>query len=219
MNQQPILKPIAIASMLMLVGALPAAQRSDTEGIKETEAFVKAGEKTSQSIAADAKLHIQHTLDAYNALVTQPSKDMKGDYKKLLKTVKDMNDKVASARQEVTSMETVGSTYFTGRSGSIKNIQDASLREKAEKRLSDNQSAYTGVLASFREAGQTLEPMRKDLGDQITYLGSELTPGGTASLKPQAEKLNQRGTDVFTKIDAALKTANSYFESLRPTKS
>jgi hypothetical protein len=218
MNRQLILKPIAIASMLMLVCALPAAQRSDTEGIKETEAFVKAGEKTSQSIA-DAKLHIQHTLDAYNALVTQPSKDMKGDYKKLLKEVKDMNDKVASARQEVTSMETVGSTYFSGRAGSIKNIQDASLREKAQKRLTDNQSAYTGVLASFREAGQTLEPMRKDLGDQITYLGSELTPGGTASLKPQAEKLNQRGTDVFTKIDTALKSANSYFESLRPTKS
>ena len=218
MNRRTILKPIAIASMLMLICALPAAQRTDTEGIKETENFVKAGGKTSKSIA-DAKAEIQNTLNAYNALVTQPSKDMKGDYKKLLKTVKNMSEKVASARQEVTSMQTVGSTYFTGRAGALKNIQDAGLRDQAQKRLDQNQKSYSGVLTSFQDAGQTLEPLRKDLADQITYLGSDLTPGGTASLKPQAEKLNQRGTDVFAKIDHALDTANAYFNSMRPAKS
>lgn len=218
MTSHPILRPIAMVSMLMLIGALPSAQRGDTEGIKETEDFVKTGDKTSHSVV-EAKSHIQNTLDAYNALVTQPSKDMKGDYKKLLKTVKDMNEKVASARQDVTSMETVGGTYFSGRAAAIKNIQDVTLREKAQQRLNDNQSAFSGVLASLQQAGQALEPMRKDLGDQITYLGSDLTPSGTASLKPQAEKLNQRGTETFAKIDHALETASTYFNALRPTKS
>jgi hypothetical protein len=205
------------ASMLMLVCAFPSAQRSDTEGIKETADFVKAGEKTSLAIG-DAKTHIQTTLNAYNALVTQPSNDMKGDYKKLLKASKDMNAKVTSARQVVANMQTVGSTYFSGRAAAIKNIQDADLREKAQKRLDENQKAYSDVLNSFQQAGQTLEPLRKDLADQITYLGSELTPGGTASLKPQAEKLNKQGADVFAKIDRATQTANSYFDSMRPTK-
>ena len=217
MNQQSILGPIAVASMLVLAGAFPAAQRTDTEGIKETQNFVKAGDKTSHAIG-EAKTQLQTTLDAYNALVTQPSKDMKADYKKLLKSVKEMNDKVAAARQEVTNMQTVGNTYFAGRTTSIKNIQDAALREQAQKRLSDNQNAYSGVLTAFQQAGQTLEPLRKDLADQITYLGSDLTPGGTASLKPQAEKLNQKGAEVFAKIDHALETANSYFNSMRPTK-
>jgi hypothetical protein len=179
---------------------------------------VKAGEKTSRTIG-DAKSHIQNTLNAYNTLVTQPSKDMKGDYKKLLKAVKDMNDKVTDAREEVTKTQTVGSTYFSGRAASIKNIKDADLRDKAQKRLTENQTAYSGVLTSFQQAGQTLEPLRKDVADQITYLGSDLTAGGTASLKPQAEKLNQQGTDLFGKIDRALETANSYFNSLRPAKS
>ena len=75
------------------------------------------------------------------------------------------------------------------------------------------------MLTSFQQAGQTLELLRKELGDQITYLGSDLTPGGTASLKSRADKLNQQGTEVFTKIDHALETANSYFNSIRPTKS
>src|SRR5262245_65641734 len=100
MKQDYRFKPIAIASMLTLSCAVTMAQRSDTEGIKETENFVKAGEKTSRSIS-EAKSQVQNTLSAYNSLVTQPSKDMKGDYKKLLKNVKDMNDKVNDARQEI----------------------------------------------------------------------------------------------------------------------
>ena len=211
-------KSIAAASMLMFACAVTGAQRSDTEGVKETGNFVKAGEKTTRSIG-EAKSQIQNTLTAYNSLVTQPSKDMKSDYKKLLKAVKDMNDKVSDARHEVSTMETLGNTYFAGRADSIKNIQDTDLRQQAHNRLDTNQTSYAGVLTSFQQAGQSLEPLRKDLADQVTYLGSDLTPGGTASLKTQAEKLNQRGAEVFTKTDHALEAANSYFNSIRPTKS
>jgi hypothetical protein len=215
---RPLLKPFIVATAVALTCTVVGAQRSDTEGIKETENFVKAGEKTTRSIL-DAKTEIQNTLTAYNALVTQPSKDMKGDYKKLLKAVKDMNEKFTDGRESVANMEKLGGTYFEGRSTAIKNIQDAALRDKAQKRLDQNQADYVGVLRSFQETGQSLEPLRKDLADQITFLGSDLTPSATASLKPQAEKLNQRGSEVFAKTDRAVSTANAYFSSMRPTKS
>lgn len=218
MNRQLIRKSVTVAATVMLVHAAPAAQRSDTEGIKETENFVNAGEKTSRSIG-DAKMQIQNALGAYNALVMQPSKDMKGDYKKLLKAVKDMNERFGDARENIANMQKLGETYFAGRSASIKNIQSTDLQQQAQKRLEKNQAAYVGVLQSFQQTGHALEPLRKDLADQITYLGSDLTPSGTASLKPQAEKLNLRGAEVFAKTDQATETANSYFSSLRPTKS
>ena len=60
-------------------------------------------------------MQMQKTLDAYNALVTQPSKNMKGDYKKLMKSMDGMNDRVAEARQKVDQMQQAGDTYFTGR--------------------------------------------------------------------------------------------------------
>jgi hypothetical protein len=215
MNRRAWRQPIAVAAMALATSIWAGAQRSDTAGMKETQNFVKAGEKASQSIA-DAKTQIQNTLGAYNSLVTQPSDDMKGDYKKLLNAVKDMDEKLGDARAEVDRMEKVGTTYFAGRTVSIKSIQDADLRDQAQKRLDENQAAYSDVLASFREAGNSLEPMRKDLSDQINYLGSDLTPGATASLRPQAERLNQRGVEVFAKTDRALGTANAYFASMRP---
>ena len=70
---------------------------------------------------------MQKTLDTYNALVTQPSTNMKGDYKKLMKSMDSMNDKVAAARTKVEAMQKTGDTYFSGRAETIKNIQDPAL--------------------------------------------------------------------------------------------
>jgi hypothetical protein len=57
------------------------------------------------------------------------------------------------------------------------------------------------------------------LSDQITYLGSDLTPTSTASLKPEAEKLNASGAEAFSKTDAAITKANGYFQRLRAQSS
>ena len=201
-----------------LSAAGQTAERSRTEGLKETDRFVKAGGNTSQAVAA-AKLQVSKTLDAYNALVTQPSKNMKGDYKKLMSSMDAMNTKVAEAGKTVTAMQATGDTYFTGRAGTIKGITDHDLQGRAQERLTSSQKELADVLEALRESGEALEPFRKKLADQITYLGSDLTPTATASLKPEAEKLNSAGAEVFAKTDAAITKANTYFQGLRAQSS
>jgi predicted nucleic acid-binding Zn-ribbon protein len=213
--------PLVLAGVLLSpigAGARQAEERSRTQGLKETDRFVKAGGKTSEAVA-NAKLQIQKTLDTYNALVTQPSKDMKGDYKKLMKSVDGMNDRVTEGRQKLDEMQQAGDTYFGGRAEGIKAISDPQLQDRAKQRMTDSQKEFARVLQSLREAGQALEPFRKELADQITYLGSDLTPSAMTSLKPNADKLNAHGKEVFAKTDKAIADANAYFKSLRATES
>ena len=215
-------KKIARAAQLMLavllVAPLAAAQetaeRSRTQGLKETDRFVKAGNTTSEAVA-NAKLQTQKTLDAYNALVTKPSTNMKGDYKKLMKSMDSMNDRVGVARQKIAEMQKAGDVYFSGRAETIKNIKDPQLLEQAKQRLGGTQKEFAGVLQSLREAGDSLEPFRKDLADQITFLGSDLTPSAMTALKPNADKLNGQGADMFSRTDKALAGASAYFQSLK----
>jgi hypothetical protein len=208
---------IAIACLLapvIVAGQAQAPARSKTEGLKETEKFIKAGQETTESVAA-AKQHVQDTLTAYNTLVTQPSKDIKGDYKKLLKQMESMNKSVSDAKEKLTPIQSTGDTYFSGRAESIKGIQDPQLQSTAQQRLQKNKEQFSGVLASLHEAGQSLEPFRKDLADQITFLGSDLNPSGLASVKPKAGKLNAEGSTIFTKTDQAIAKANEYFTGLK----
>jgi Protein of unknown function (DUF2959) len=195
-----------------------SAERSRTQGLKETDRFVKSGAAISQRVAA-AKAQAKSTLDAYNTLVTQPSKDMKSDYKRLMKAKDAMDAKVADARAKLDEMQKMGDVYFGGRAESIKGIQDPGLQSQAQQRLQDNQKAFAEVLDGLHGAGEALEPFRKQLDDQIIYLGSDLSPSGTASLKSNAQKLNQQGDEAFTKIDGAVKRADEYFQSMRATQS
>ena len=99
-NVMHVSRALAIACCLIpLVVSVASAQtpeRSPTEGLKETERFIKAGGSTSGSVAS-ARAEVEKTLTAYNNLVTQPSKNMKSDYKKLLKSMDSMNKKVTDA--------------------------------------------------------------------------------------------------------------------------
>ena len=202
---------------IVFVAPLAAAQapeRSPTQGLKETDRFVKAGNTTSEAVA-NAKLQTQKTLDAYNALVTKPSTNMKGDYKKVMKSMDSMNDRVGVARQKIAEMQKAGDVYFGGRAETIKNIKDPQLLEQAKQRLDGTQKEFSGVLQSLREAGESLELFRKDLADQITFLGSDLTPSAMTALKPNADKLNGQGADVFSRADKALAGASTYFQSLK----
>jgi predicted nucleic acid-binding Zn-ribbon protein len=209
------LAPTILMGMLTLPAALTAQteERSQTQGIKETEKFVKAGRATTQAVE-EGKLQAQKTLEAYNTLVTQPSKDMKGDYKRVLKGTEAMNDKVAKAREKVEAMQKARDIYFSGRTEAIKNIQDPALQKQAQERLAGDQKQFAGVLEALQEGGKALEPFRKQLADQITYLGSDLNPSAVNSLKPQATKLNAQGTEVFAKVDQATAKANAYFQGL-----
>jgi chromosome segregation ATPase len=202
------------ALVILSVTAATWARAQSTEGIKETERFVKTGGATSQAVA-EARLKTQQALDAYNAITTGDSKDLKGDYKKLLNAQKDMNNQVAEARKKVDQMDKQAAVYFTSRSTALNQIQDVALRDKAKTRLDESQKEYDKVKVALREGGDALSPLTKDLSDQIKFLGQELNPSSAASLKPQAEKLNGRGSTLFTQADEAVTTANGYFNTLR----
>lgn len=221
--------PIARVAGVLLTAALAApfmaaaqtapaasAERSRTQGIKETEKFVKAGNNAHASIA-NARVEAKHTVDMYNRLVTQPSKNMKGDYKKLLGAVDDLKEEVADARLEITHMKASGDTYFAGRETTNKAITDTTLQGAAAERLATSKKELEKVLGQLGAAGDSLEAFRKDLADQITFLGSDLTPTAMTALKPAAEKLNKSGDDALGKIDAANAALKAYLDGLKAT--
>jgi septal ring factor EnvC (AmiA/AmiB activator) len=205
----------SLVGALVATACLAAAAASFAqEGVKETEQFIKAGGNTSHAVG-EAKTQLQTTLANYNDLLSKEAKEMKGSYSKLRKNLKDFDDKTADARTRVTEMQTTGATYFAGRSAMVKKIADPALQAQAQERLDASQKDFAGVLASLSAAREALEPLRKDLADHVKYLESDLSPSGTASLKPQAAAANAAAATVFAKGDDAIRTANAYFSGLQ----
>ena len=173
--------------------ALPSAQRSETEGIKEAENFVSAGSDTVGAVGK-ARVQIEKTLAAYNSLVTQPTKDMKGDYKKLMSGAKDTDERVDEARERVTKMEAAGDTYFAGREAAIKEIQSQDLRDKARQREQKAVRWRKGVASGCRPVA----PDAADRSEESDHLSWERSDAQCDDLAEAAgaevQRSRHRGT-------------------------
>jgi DUF2959 family protein len=213
-----VILSVLLLAPLVAVTQSQTPERSRTQGLKETDRFVKAGGVMTDAVST-AKMQTQKTLDAYNVLVTRPSTNMKGDYKKLMKSMDAMNDRATEATAKMDQMQAAADVYFAGRAETIKGIENPELRDRATQRMGESQKQFASVLQSLKEAGQALEPFRKDLADQIKYLGSDLTPSAMTSLKPHADKLNAQGTELFSRGDKAIADANAYFQGLKSSES
>jgi Protein of unknown function (DUF2959) len=132
-----------------------------------------------------------------------------------MRSVDSMNRRVGDATTRIGAMQAAADVYYKGRGLTVKGVRDPQLQTLAQQRMDQSQRDFDGVLTALRESGEALEPVRKQLADQITFLGSDLNPSATASLKPQAEKLNANAAEVFTRTDAAIARANTFFNALR----
>ena len=121
-------------------------------------------------------------------------------------------------RKKLEEMKIEADAYFAGWSESLEQIESADLRKRSEARMAEARGDFDGVLDSVDEAGVAYEPFMASMKDQWTYLGHDLNAAGISSLKPDAEKLNGQGKELFEKIDAALKKADGYIESLRSSR-
>jgi len=206
---------LAATALTILAGPRPAwSQVAGTEGIKQGERFANAGGQTVRALV-EAEGQIQATLDAYNALVTKPTTDAKGDYRKLLKKLGDAKEKIAAVRPKLDAMNVEGEAYFKVWGSQVANIGDAGLKTRGEERIASTRKEYDGILATLREASAALQPFLKDLTDQINFLGSDLRPEALASLKGDAEKLNAKGKTLFEHTDTAVANSNTFFAPLR----
>jgi chromosome segregation ATPase len=202
-----------LAAAALLLVAVPL--RAQDEGIKQTERLIKASGETIQAIA-EAKMQLQKTLDGYNTLVADQAKDRKGAYKTLVKDMDTARAKADEAGKRRAAMEQEAQTLFAGWSKSAEAISSEDLKKRSIQRLQDTQKRYDGILAEIRKAREQFDPLMKDLGDQVTYLGHDLNPSAAASLKPDADKLNEKAAKLLAQVDEANKAARDYINTLRP---
>jgi hypothetical protein len=202
------------AILAMAIPGIALSQVAGTEGIKQGEKFGKAGGEVLVAIA-DARRELDGTMSAYNTLVKTPSKDIKGDYRKLQKALENANEKSAKVKPLIDAMNIESEAYYKIWASQVANISDDDLRARGEQRIAASRTEYGSILSGLNSIGEALAPFVKDLTDQINFLGSDLRPEALASLKDNATRLNERGGSVFSRTDDVVKAAIVYFAPLR----
>ena len=208
---------LLIATILPTQAAEAQIFGSDPEGVKQTDNLIKKAEEVVEE-SVSAREQLAKTLDTYNAIFADGTTDVRKAYRDVEGEMKKTEERRLEVRKKIDEMKTEADAYFAGWTESLQQIGSEDLRSRSEARMAETRARFDGILAAANEARDAYEPFMANLKDQWTYLGSDLNPNGIASLKPDADKLNQEGQVLFEKIDAGMDKANEYIASLRSSR-
>jgi len=201
-----------LVSGVVLIAMTSGASAQD-EGVKRIEQLIKKANAQVQSIN-DAKQQLQKTMGAYNAVFAPDAKDRRGAYKKLQEEMATADKKRAVVSSRSMEMNADADQLFKSWEASAASIQNPDLRQRSEGRLNQTRDRFAELRKTGQSASDLYAPFMKSLQDQVTFLGHDLNPGAVASLKPDADRLNDQAVDLFAAIDKVTLAASANIAKL-----
>ena len=202
----------AFAMSLMIVGSALVAVAQE-QGVKQIQQLIKSANGSVTSIT-EARLQLQKTMGAYNAVLAPDAKDRRDAYKKLQKEMETAEKKRAVVTTKSNEMNTEAAKLFKGWEASTASITTPDLRQRSEQRLTTAKQRFGEIQTTGQSAAALYPPFMKSLQDQVTFLGHDLNPGAVAALKPDADKLNAQAQELYAAIDRTTATLNSNISRL-----
>lgn len=197
-----------VFGMVLMIFGLTLVGVAQDEGVKQVQELIKKANSGVESIT-DAKVQLQKTVDAYNAVLAPDVKDRRDAYKKLQKEMATADKKRAAVSTRGGEMKTEADKLFKSWETSTAAISDPDLRKRSEQRLTTAKQRFEEIRTAGQSAGTLYTAFMKSLQDQVTFLGHDLNPGAVAALKPNAEKLNAQAQELYAAIDKTTAAANA----------
>jgi Protein of unknown function (DUF2959) len=212
MNQRPSITRTVFGISLMIFGSALVGVAQDA-GVKQIQQLIKKANSVVESIT-DAKLQLQKTMDAYNAVLAPDVKDRRDAYKKLQKEMATAEKKRTAVSTRSSEMNTVADQLFKSWEASTAAISDPDLRRRSEQRLTTAKQRFDEIRNAGQSGSEFYTRFMTSLQDQVTFLGHDLNPGAVAALKPDAEKLNAQAQELSAAIDKTTAAANDNISKL-----
>jgi len=150
---------------------------------------------TSAAAAAVAQTSTRVTdvLGALNNLTFKSQGDLRKQYDAFVTTIANLDKSIETLGAKATAMRDAATAFSENWSNQLNQIQGADLRQRSTERMNEVTAKLKDMDASYLAVKSSLRPFTSDLKDIQTYLGTDLTTGGIASVKDVVAK---------TKVDA-----------------
>ena len=172
-----------------------------------------------QTETAATRDQLQSTLNALTALTKQQKGDLQPAYNTYVAAVKNTHTVADNTRARITAMQDASKDYFDAWKADIAGINNASLRNKAQKRMNAVLENYNGVIKSLSDASDKFKPLLSDLDDVQKMLANDITPGGVKAVSGVASDANWTMKKVRSSILEAIEKTGDMAKSLSSEKS
>lgn len=194
---------LALAAALTVLAG--CASKTYDKGAATSLALQSAAEATTQTSTS-----VLGVLGALNNLTFKSEGDLRQQYDAFVSATVKLDKSVETLGSKATAMRDAAAAYSQNWSNQLATIQSADLRQRSTDRMNEVTTQLKDMDASYLGVKDSLRPFMGDLKDIQTYLGTDLTAGGLATIKDVVDKTK---TDAVPLRDS-IKQLQASFSSL-----
>jgi len=202
---------VTASALLMGTSGPGLAAQANKKAEKSTETMRKTREEITK-----AKTQKDKTMAALAQLVGQSSGDLRKPYKKFADELKKLEKSSDNVRKLATDMRAKNQDYFNAWEQELSNIQNPDLQKKAVGRRAEAIKRFEEVNPKMQSARDVFVSFMANLQDINSYLGTDLSPGGIATISDMVKETqdqNKTVDDGIGKVMQALEEFAAEFSS------
>jgi hypothetical protein len=181
-----------IITLNLVLAALLAAAGCVSKSYDKGAATATALQASADAVS-ETSTRVNDVLAALNNLTFKSQGDLRDQYDAFVSTTKNLDKANENLDSKVVHMRDAAAAYGESWSNHLAMIQNSDLRTRSTGRMDEVTAKLKDVDASYEGVKNSFKPFTSDLKDIQTYLGTDLTAMGLATIKDIVSK---------TKVDA-----------------
>jgi hypothetical protein len=177
-----------LALAATLIAAAGCVSKSYDKGAATSAALESSADAVAQTTSS-----VGDVLASLNNLTFKSAGDLRDQYDAFVTAVKNLDKSNGNLNDKVIQMRAAAAAFSDNWSNQMTTIQNPDLRTRSAARMDEVTAQLKNVDASYEGVKNSFKPFTSDLKDIQTYLGTDLTAGGLATIKDVVSK---------TKVDA-----------------
>jgi len=173
-------------------------------------AATSAALQSAATATTDTSTKVTDVLGALNNLTFKSEGDLRKQYDAFVSAAGKLDKSIENLGAKAQSMRDAAAAYSQNWSNQLAAITSEDLRARSTERMNEVTTKLKDMDASYVGVKNSLRPFTTDLKDIQTYLGTDLTAGGLATIKDMVTKTK---TDAVPLRDS-IKQLQASFSSL-----
>jgi Protein of unknown function (DUF2959) len=141
-------------------------------------------------------------VKALNELLTEPGADLRQPFRHYSAMVDRLETAARKTQSTGQRMAQRNAAYLTNREKTLDTIDYDHIRELSQTRRGEVGDRFEAIKRKYQESQEAVQPLITYLKDIRTALGTDLTAGGTESLKQIMENAERNAAKVQTALAA-----------------
>ena len=210
----PRILPLLFAIVVLSSGCQSVYYATMEKFGVEKRDLLKKAVVSARNSQEEAATEFKDALTKLREMYAVNGGDLEKNYDKLKREYEDAEQGATAVRKRIRDMDQVAGDLFAEWEKEIAEFTNPTYASNSRRQLNETRTKYQQLAASVKSAESSMEPVLKQLKEQVLYLKHNLNAAAIGSLRGEAASIQADITRLIDQMNGSIRQADDFIKTL-----